>query len=334
MKQKILCIQLKQIGDVLMTTPAVRALSEHFADAEIHFLTQAPSHQIYEHNPYVEKVIQLPRDPKFGDFRKVAGEVRKEGYDIVVDFFGQGQSAFISWWSKAPTRIGFNFRGRKKFYTHALDLPEGKDYSPFHKMHLLTALGIEAENPQIDFFVSSEDKEMADSLFKKLGVDSNRPVVTVSPVSRRDYKVWPAENFALICDRLVEQYHAQILFLWGPGEEHFIQAVQEKMKSKSLPDYDIPTIRETVAILEKADFHLGNDNGPMHFAVAARRKTVAVFGRPVMINWTPPNSVNNLAIEHDPGCKHSCHYPECGLECIKDVSVEETWKLVEQQMQT
>lgn len=320
--KKILCIQLKQIGDVLMTTPAVRALAKEYPDAEIHYLTEKPSNQIFEYSPYVSKIITSPKKPGFSDSLQLLKDLRKEKYSLVVDFFGQARTAVIARFTGAPVRLGFHFRGRHQFYTHSVELPPEK-YSPLHKLHVLSPIGIQNRDAKLDFFISDEDKQKARSILEDLKVDPTSPLVSVSPVSRRDYKVWPAEKFAEVCDYLVETYHAQILFTWGPGEQEFIDAVREKMKQPSLPDYDIPTLRETVGLFELVDLHLGNDNGPMHFAIAARKPTIAVFGRPFADSWTPPDSDHNLAVEYDPGCKNSCTYPECGMECIKEVPARE-----------
>ncbi len=128
---------------------------------------------------------------------------------------------------------------------------------------------------------------------------------------------------------MIEKYDVQILFLWGPGEYQFVHLVKQKMKHTSLPDYDVPTILETMAILEKVDMHIGNDNGPMHFAIAAGVPTVAIFGKPMMKNWMPPKSMKHQAVEYDPGCKNNCFYPKCQLECLKKVTIEKVIEKIE-----
>lgn len=320
--EKILCIQLKQIGDVLMTTPSVRALAEAYPDAEIHFLTEKPSNQIFEHSPYVQKIILSPKNPGWKESVKLIKELRAEKYDLVIDFFGQGRTALTARLTGSPVRLGFDFKGRRRFYTHTTELPDTR-YSPLDKLYILRLIDIHSDDAKLDFFISEEDRTSTRKILSTLPINKEKPLISVSPVSRRDYKVWPAEKFAEICDYLVESYDAQILFTWGPGEEHFIEAVRKQMKHPDLGNYDMLTLRETVALFEEVDLHLGNDNGPMHFAIAAGTPTVAIFGRPFADNWTPLKSERHLAVEKDPGCKSDCVYPDCGLECIKEVSVQE-----------
>ena len=333
MKEKILCIQLKQIGDVLMITSAIRSLAETNPESEIHILTQKPSDQILTCNPHVSKTILYPSTENFKNVLSVIHRIRKERYSIVIDFYGLPKTALLAWLSRAPVRIGYKKKGRSFFYSHAVDPLVKDSYSALIHAHLLTPLGIRQSTPQLDFFTSPEDETAVDELLKLIKQDCQKLLISVSPVSRRDYKVWPPECFAEICDFLVEEYEAQILFLWGPGEYHFIQAVRELMTHSSLPDYDIPSLSETVALLKRVDLHIGNDNGPMHFAVSAGTPTVAIFGRPMLLNWTPPNQDRHLAVEFDPGCKKQCHYPKCELECIREVSVESVLEKVKIQME-
>lgn len=332
MPEKILCIQLKRIGDVLMTTPAVRELRNRLSHAEIHFLTQPPCDQVYACNPYINRLIKVDAKPGVRKVIRLAKALRRERYTAIIDFQGQPNTALISRIIQAQKRIGFDIRGRSMFYTHALSPPEKTHYSADTKLYLLNGLGINTGHSKLDFFITEKERHAAQALLQSLRVIPSRPLISLSPVSRREYKVWPAEYFARVADHLVERYDAQILFLWGPGEYHFIKKVRDQMKRSALPKYEVPTLAETVGLLEQVDLHVGNDNGPMHFAIAAGTKTVAVFGRPLLKNWTPPDHPKHLAVEFDPGCKYHCVFPDCGLECLKGISPEHVIALIEQHL--
>ncbi len=319
---KFLLIQLRRIGDVLMTTPSIRLLRESFPEAELTFMTEAPADQVLRNNPFLDEILLYPKAQTISESISFIRKLREQQFDCVIDFFGNPRSALTTRFSAAPIRIGFGFRGRSWAYTHPVKISTELTYSAQDKAQLLEELGIYANDFGLNFFAEEEDKEYAARLFGQLGIKDSDFVVTLSPVSRQPYKVWPAERFAVIADWLVQKHQAKILFLFGPGEEHFINAVREAMKQKALPDYDIPSLTETLAILNKVDLHFGNDNGPRHFAVAGGTPTLAVFGRPWAVNWTPPEDAQHCALEYDPGCKYKCTYPECKLECLHGVTVE------------
>ncbi len=319
---KFLLIQFRQIGDVLMTTPSIRLLHESYPDAEMTFLTESPSDQVLNENRNLQEILLYRKPESISESLSFILNLRSRKFDCVIDFFGNSRSALMTHFSGAPMRIGFDFRGRSLAYTHSVKITGNTTYSAADKALLLRPLGILASDFRLDFFSGEKDRIFVENLFKKLGVEENDFVVSLSPVSRQPYKVWPADRFAQVADWLTEKYNAKILFLFGPGEKHFVESVQDSMKKPSLSDYNVPSLTETLAILKRVDLHLGNDNGIRHFAIAADTPSLAIFGRPWAANWTPPEQNRHHALEFDPGCKKKCVYPKCKLECLGGVNVE------------
>jgi ADP-heptose:LPS heptosyltransferase len=317
-----LLIQLRRIGDVLMTTPAIRLLGESYPDADLTFLTESPSDQVLNENPNLQEILLYRKPESIAETIRYFLNLRSRKFDCVIDFYGNPRSALMTRFSGAPMRIGFDFRGRSLAYTHPVKISGKVTYSAADKAQLLIPLGISASDFRLDFFPEEKDQIFAENLFRNLGVEENDFVVSLSPVSRQPYKVWPADRFAQVADWLAERYNAKILFLFGPGEKHFIETVRASMKMPALPEYSVPTLPETLSILQKVDLHLGNDNGIKHFAVAADTPSLAIFGRPWAANWTPPEQTRHRALEFDPGCKIKCVYPKCKLECLKGVNVD------------
>ncbi|MEW6609161.1 MAG: glycosyltransferase family 9 protein [bacterium] len=334
---KILLIQLRRIGDVLMTTPAVKSLKKRFPETKITFLTEPPSDEIFRHNPYVDEILLHNRHFKAKDYLKFIQELRKRRFDLVIDFFSNPRSAQIAFFSGAKHRIGFNFRGRAWLYTSKVNLPQDKNlYSAIHKLHLLKPLGIDVEDCQIEFFCSSQDYEYARELTRKLGITANDFVIALCPVSRREYRVLPAEKFAWISDGLIKKYNAKILFMWGHNEKGFIDKVKSRMKyaERTFDDYEIPTISQIRALFEKVNFYIGNDNGIRHIAIAAGTPTVTAFGQSNPFNWTPPESKFHQFVDYDPGCKEKCNVARCKVyRCITEISEIEYLKKIEELIQ-
>ena len=317
---KILAIQLRRIGDVLVTTPALAALRQRYPEAEIAYLTEAPSHLVLQGNPAVDKVLLYPKGASAWAHGRMALALRRMRFDCVIDFFSNPRSAQLAWASGAPRRIGFDFPGRRWAYTQRITQPPGRQYAASHKLLLTAALGADTASQLPRFFLDDEARHYAEKQLEELGVSPSELLVALSPVSRQPYKVWPAKYFARIADVLIERYGARVLLLWGPGEEHFADEVRLEMVHQALPSYPVPSLPRMAALLERADLYVGNDNGPRHFAIAVNTPTVTVFGRPFPENWTPPGQPQHRVIAHDPGCKANCTYPRCpDLRCINEV---------------
>ena len=305
-----------------MTTPSIRLLHESYPDAELTFLTESPSDQVLNENPNLQEILLYRKPKSIAEAIRYFLNLRSRKFDCVIDFYGNPRSALMTRFSGAPMRIGFDFRGRSLAYTHPVKISGKGTQSAADKAPLVRPLGISASDFTLDFFSEEKDQIFAENLFRKFGIEENDFVVSLSPVSRQPYKVWPADRFAQVADWLAEKYNAKILFLFGPGEKHFIETVRASMKMPSLLDYTVPTLTETLSILQRVHLHLGNDNGIRHFAVAADTPSLAIFGRPWAANWTPPEQTRHRALEFDPGCKKKCVFPKCKLECLKGVNVD------------
>jgi heptosyltransferase-3 len=325
--KKILLIQLRRIGDVLMTTPAVKAVKKRFYNAKITFLTEKPCDEIFYNNPYVDEILLHNRSWGIKEYLKFIYELRKRQFDLVIDFFGNPKSAQMTFFSKAKYRLGFKFRLRHLAYTVKVAFPSDKNlYAPLHKLYLLKPLGIEDNDYGIEFFPSPADYKYAEETKQKLGIKEDDFVIGLCPVSPREYRRLPTQKFAYIADKLIERYNAKILFIWGPNEKGFIDEVKDKMKYKNntLDNYEVPTLGQLRALFEKIDIYVGNDNGLRHIAISAQLPTITVFGPSNPHNWTPPNDKLHRFVTYDPGCKENCNLAKCtNYPCIIEVSQTE-----------
>lgn len=317
---KILCIQLKQLGDVLTTTPAVRALARRYPGCEIDFITQRPADTVYAHSPHVREVITVRW--RAAELFPVLRRIYARRYDLLVDFSGSSKTAIFAFATRIPRRLGLA-SGKSWCFTDAVEVPAEITYAAARRLEILRPLGIDDDDPALEFFTGDAETALFDARAAELGIAPG-PLVAVSPVSKRAYKVWPAERFAILCDRLVEQYGAQIFFLIGPGESRYAEAVQNHMRQQALPVVDSLNLYEAACLLDRAVCYLGNDNGLMHLSIARGRPTIGVFGRPKARNWASPLPLQT-ALEFDPGCKDKCYYPGCELECLTGISVDSVW---------
>ena len=267
-----------------MTTPAIRALRRAFPQARLSFLTASPADQILKYYPHLDQVIVYPNHPSFFHALVFLKDIRRSKFDCVIDFQGNPRTALLSLFSASPNRVGFNFRGRRWVYHKSMERPREKSYSAIHKLRLLKPLGVESKDIYLEMPIGEEEQHYVNRIFASTGVREDRLRGSVSPVSRKPFKVWPAVHFAELTDWLIETKKAQVFFLHGPDEEHFIKAVKAKMKNETMPSIGVPNLLQTKAFLEKMHLHFGNDNGIRHLAIAAGIPTLAVFGKPSAVN--------------------------------------------------
>lgn len=339
---KILTVHTGQIGENLLLTPAFRALRNAYPSGHLAHLTSSTTAPIFSGNPDLTEVIPLNKSMGFFRYLAFLYGLRKKGYDVAVDFLGNPRTALLVFMTGAPIRIGFDYRVRKYCYSHAVRRKREAIYIADYNMALLAPLGVDGDGRGLTLVVPAAAGKKAGEFVSSL--QPGGPIVTISPVSRRWYKRWPEERFSLLADVLVQTYGARIVFLWGPGEEEVVRRISGAMRGKSVVAPKT-TLMEMAGIIARADVHIGNDNGPMHMAVAVGTPSVTVYGPTDPRAWCPPpgadthpqeadRSPMNIVVKKDAGCSR-CRPRQCrDLRCFDIIGVNDVFQAASSLLRT
>jgi ADP-heptose:LPS heptosyltransferase len=318
---RILAVQLRRIGDVLLTTPAVELLKRRFPEAELHVLTEKTCAPVLENNPHVDQLWVLDR-AEHKDLRKALAfylAIRRTGFDLVVDFQQLPRCRYAVLASRAATRLSFPpRRGLRWLYTHWAQPLEG--YAAMAKASILRPLGIHWNFDPPRVYLTDEERRRARDVLAGLGVQSGDELVTLDPSHRRHTRRWPAERFAETARLVLDaRPRAKFLLLAGPGEQDLAREVQQlsgRPERMLLPE-DILSLREMAGVIEAAALHLGNCSAPKHFAAAVDTPSVSVLGATSWAWTCPPapgaprlheNVAKNLPCQ--PCNRDECQYGE------------------------
>lgn len=312
--KEIMVIQIKQIGDCILTEPVFRALKEKWPDCRTSFVVSGAFAGIFENNPYIDEIIRY-------DFKKPFAQllnIRKKKYDVVMDFLGNPRSRALTLFSRAPLKLGFTKKGSALFYTKTVPASAEPEYVTDTKFRLLAPLGIEASPAPIKIYISEEEKQMFAGY---LGANAGAGLVAISPTSRRPARRWTKEHFAELSDILIRRYDLTPVFVWGPGEEDYVKSVMALMKEKAL--MAPPTkLRELASLLYNCKLLVGNDNGVRHLAASVGTPTLVITGPTFRECWTPKEK-KHRAVQADVPCI-ACSRTECeSMICMKELKAEE-----------
>jgi len=285
--RRILLIQLRAIGDVILTTPAIRVLKRHFPEAQIDFLTNAAPAEVLQNNPHLQEVLIYPYSQKDAiGLLRYASHLRRKQYDVVIDFLGTPATALLTRFSGASVRLGYRLRFRRMAYTHYEIGYRGDIYNPLTKFSLLRPLGIDEEELAPEIFVSAAADQWAEEYFVQAGL-ANQAVIALAPQAKRLVRRWPAEGFATVANWLQSQGH-RVILIWAPGERDYVQAVADKIQPQPL--LSPPTsLMQLAALLKRCRLLVCNCGGAKHVAVAVGTRTFTIHGPTDPRVWTPPN---------------------------------------------
>ena len=157
--KRILLIKLRYIGDVILSTPLIPVLRKRFPEAELTFLVNPGTESVLFGNPHLEEVRVLPREG-LGNQLEFLRTLRRARFDGVVDLTDGDRSAFLTYWTGASVRLGFNRenRWRGKLYTQVLPSAYGSMHMVDYHAQALTALGISDAVGKPELYLRPDDQ--------------------------------------------------------------------------------------------------------------------------------------------------------------------------------
>lgn len=316
---RILVIKLRAVGDVLLSTIVLRSLRAYFPEAQIDFCTEPPARDIVARNPDLSRVILYDRR-KAGALHYIQA-VRRGGYDLVFDLFGNPRSALLTRLSGAPVRVGYDFRGRRYAYTHVVAPRGDRVHNTQFNLDALEALGIPIVDRTIPFYYAPEDERYVAEILGEFFPDG-RPFVGLNIGAGGYTRRWPLERYAELADRLVEKFGVGILLPWGPGQLPEVEEVKGLMAQEGV----IPpptTLPQLGVLLKKCAFVVTNDTGPMHIAAVVGTPVLAIYG-PTNPLLQGPYGEGHLVVRREGLDCLGCNLTSCpiGHPCMKELSVE------------
>jgi ADP-heptose:LPS heptosyltransferase len=319
--KKILVIQLRRIGDVLLATPAVELLRRRFPHAELHMLTEKVCAPVLENNPNIDRVVVLDKKEHKNPFKAAVFYygLKKAGYDLVVDFQQLPRCRYAVLASMAKTRLSIPPRWIfRPLYTHWVKNRDG--YAAMAKASLLRVFGIEWDFEPPRIYLTEEEKSRARRTLEGLGVGESDVLVTLDPTHRRVTRCWPAQHYAsFVRQCLAARSDIKFLALAGPGEEDKAREVMHMAGNSDrllLPER-VLSLREMAGVIDRASLHVGNCSAPRHFAAALDTPSLTILGA-TSPAWTCPprpgeprlheNLAKNLPCQ--PCNKNECEFGE------------------------
>ncbi len=311
--KNILVCQLRQIGDVLLATPAVELLHKAYPQARIHFLTEKKCAPVLENNPHLHKVWEIDKKAlsHLGKELLFYRRVASQDFDLVVDFQQLPRCRWVVGFSRAHVRLSYTPPWYTRWLYNLTATPKD-GYSAMAKASVLAPLGIGWNGERPRLYLSDAEKTWASDYLHAAGyTPGNDPLVTVDPTHRRDTRRWPAAHYAGLMDMVAQQRPgARFFMLYGPGEREDINAIASQVKARHnliIPE-EVISLRQMAAIINAADLHFGNCSSPRHFAVAVDTPTLVVLGSTSQA-WTfpaPEHKAIALGLDCQPCNDNSC----------------------------
>jgi ADP-heptose:LPS heptosyltransferase len=333
--RRILIYKLDHIGDLLLATPAVRAIRQRFPEAEIRMVVGEWNIPLLQNNPHIGSII-IYNSPRFTrkpytphTFSEVGRQLGSWKPDLIVGLRDDWQTVAASIFSRAR-RIE---RGLAHFHFWLRRIRTKE--SSQHEGELdriwqtLRALGIAPDaEPQLDFFPTDEERREAGEFLLAHGI--RQPFALIQAGATTRLREWPLDRFAAMARWLHDRYAMQIVLIGLPREAG--RSAELAALIGDLQPIDITgalSLRPMAAAMELAALYLGSDGGSMHLAATAGIPTVGLFG-PGSYHVFRPVGRKTVGISHHFACS-PCDQVECirpDDTCMQAVTTDEVMRAI------
>ncbi|MDX2096797.1 MAG: lipopolysaccharide heptosyltransferase II [Leptolyngbyaceae cyanobacterium bins.59] len=336
--QNILCIRLDAIGDLIMTTPAIRAIKQSGGDRRLTLLTSPAGQGIAPFIPEIDAVISYdapwmkataPRTSSQPELEMVE-RLRLAQFDAAVIFtvFSQNPlpAAFLCYLANIPLRLAHCHENPYQLLTDWVLDPEpsqGIRQEVRRQLDLVASVGCQIADERMGLTVREADRQRVLGLLDELGVERDRPWVVIHPGATAASRRYPPEGFAAVARCLTLDANFQVILTGVESERELVQDIQNQMQCASCSLVGKLNLGEMIALVATTPLLISNNTGPVHMASALGTPVIDLYAltNPQHTPWLVPHRV----LSHDVPCKfcYKSICPEGHNHCLTLITVEE-----------
>ncbi len=333
---RILIVKLSALGDVVHCLPVLHQLRKAAPEAKIDWLVEEAAADLLIGHPYLDRVWisrrkRLLSELKRGETRtlretfRLAADLRREEYDLVLDLQGLYKSAVWTWWVKGRKKLGWS--GTKEYTGFSLTESIGPENFQLHAVEryldFIRYLGREPDYPEFVIPRGPEENRAV----AEWGFSMESPIA-INPVALWETKLWNVAGFSKLADQIVERLGLPVVFTGGPNDRAYVDSILSGMRGQALNFCGKTGLKGLAALYRRCAAVVSTDTGPMHVAAAVGTPVVALFGPtdPARTGpYGPGHQVVRCGIECSPCLKRNCSH----RSCMERISVEAVLQAVE-----
>lgn len=332
--RRLLCIRLDTLGDVLMTTPAIRALKESLPGRTVTLLTSVQGAEPVPYIPEIDDVLVyeapwMKASPgrEGSAYDREMQEKLRGRFDAAVIFTVYSQNplpaAQLCYLADIPLRLAHCRENPYRLLTHWVKEIEPEQtirHEVRRQLDMIATIGSRTGDERLSFRVPAAGRDCAAEKLRASGLDLSRPWIAVHPGVTAPSRQYAPEGYALAARRLALEDRLQIVFTGSAAEIALVEQVRASMEVPSISMAGHLNLGELGGLLAQASLLVANNTGPVHIAAAVGTPVVDLYAltNPQHTPWGVPNKV----LYQDVPCKY-CYRSVCPLghhNCLRLVT--------------
>jgi len=329
-RPRILIWKLSALGDVILSTPSLRAIRRQFPQGHLTLAVGRSAYEAVARCPYLDDIlIYDPRGKNRGLWRHLSflARLQRGRFDLSIDLQNSRKTHLLAWAAGVPVRVGF----RRKFgwlLNRGVRLPRVVLAPVAHQHYLLREAGFSTDGDALELWPSPGDEQAVTRLLARYGVAEPTPqrqLVGVHPGGSGRWKTkrWDLARWAQVCAILARR-NVQVVVVGGSDERALGEALARLAEPPPIVLIGCTTLMELACLIKRCDAFLAHDSSSLHVAAAVGTPTVALFGPTDPRRHLPP-TFKGQVMKRDVFCS-PCYSTRCRTvthACMKRISVEE-----------
>ena len=331
---KILVVRYRFIGDMILTIPFLRNLRYAYPNAQIDMLVAPNSGEVIENCPYVNNFIYFDTTRKHKyeigkgekkSFWHYVKLLRKEKYDKAYVLKRSFSSAMLCFLAGIKERIGYDSEHRGFLLTKRVKYDTKKHESECF-LDILKADNIFIKDNYLENWICEYNNQKADELFILNNINNQNLKAVVSVTASNAGKAWDINKYARIIEYLSNEKGVQVIFIGAPSDKTIYDElpIKEKLTIPAVNLCGKVTLKDSLAVLKKVDFILGNDSGTLHMASSVGTKVIGLYGPMPFEKWCAIGD-DNILIKSNLECMPCSLKGKCknNRACMENITVEQ-----------
>ena len=345
--RNILAVRLDNLGDVLVTTPAIHAIKTSLPGSKITLFASPIGAQVGRLNPDIDDVLvysapwmdpwhKLPLDSQRE--QRMIAEVKERQFDGAIIFTSYHESslpaAYLCYLADIPLRVAASIDGPGSLLTTRHKHPERMMHEVERGLDLVGAIGMTTDERDLVLRVPETAQMEVQDVLDTYKIERSGPLIVVHPGCSMPARTYPWEMYAGVIHKLIGELDATIVLTGTEDERELVERIMSKLRdwkddAKAIPlagELSFPTL---CALIEAANLTITNNTGPMHISAAVKTPVVALFALTNPPEQWGPWHVPHRLLNHDVPCR-ICYSRVCPYhhECLTLVSPEMVFNAV------
>jgi len=335
--ERILVIRLDHIGDVLLSTPSLRALRKLYPKAQISCLVGSWAKEVLKRNPNVDEVttfnppwLQRGNSKRTSSLKlfRFALSLRKRNFDLSIDFRPDIRNLFFDYLIGAKRRVGYGFKGGGFFLTDVVPYRDEKHILE-RNADVLRVLGIDNFAFNLEIHFSNDDEIYVQKLLENYDIHEGDLVIGLNPGAGYSVRNWTNEGFARLADELTKKYGAKIIIIGTNDAQALVGEIISLMRTTPVNITGKTHLKQLIALIARLNLLITVDSAPRHIANAIGTPVITlrhgVDSQKLWSSYSNNDHVIALDLSCSPCGEEIC--PKGTRDCMTLITPEEVLRV-------